>query len=82
MWFSHAIHPSHLEHNTINMENYFRFKLLICSLNLSTVSTPRIKSAAFSAIIIVGAFVFPDVTCLITEASTTRSPRIPLTLKP
>lgn len=39
----------------------------------------RIKSAALSAIIIVGAFVFPATTRGITEASTTRSPSIPRT---
>lgn len=38
-------------------------------------------SAAFSAIIIVGMLVLPDGMFLITEASTTRSPFIPLTLK-
>jgi hypothetical protein len=37
-------------------------------------------SAAFSAIIIVGAFVFPDGTLRMTEASTTRRFSIPLTL--
>ena len=38
---------------------------------------PRIRSAAFSAIIIVGAFVFPRVIVGITEASTTRRPSKP-----
>ena len=37
----------------------------------------RIRSAAFSAIIIVGACVFARVIVGITEASTTRSPSIP-----
>src|SRR3954453_17317242 len=38
---------------------------------------PRIRSAAFSAIINVGAFVFPRVMVGITEASTTRRPSKP-----
>ncbi len=38
---------------------------------------PRIMSAAFSAIIIVAAFVFARVIVGITEASTTRSPSTP-----
>src|SRR3954452_13228890 len=38
---------------------------------------PRIRSAAFSAIISVGALVFPRVIVGITEASTTRSPSKP-----
>ena len=38
---------------------------------------PRIRSAAFSAIIIVGACVFERVIVGITEASTTRSPSTP-----
>jgi hypothetical protein len=37
-------------------------------------STPRIRSAARSAIAIVGAFVFPRTTLGITDASMTRSP--------
>lgn len=38
------------------------------------------KSAALSPIIMVGALVFPDMTCLITDASATLKPFIPLTL--
>ena len=40
---------------------------------------PRIRSAAFSAIMIVAAFVFARVTVGITDASTTRSPSTPRT---
>src|SRR5437016_2505462 len=40
----------------------------------------RINSAAFSAIIIVGAAVLPDVMAGITDASTTRKPATPRTL--
>ena len=38
---------------------------------------PRIRSAAFSAIITVGACVFERVIVGITEASTTRNPSVP-----
>src|SRR6185369_6827996 len=38
-----------------------------------------ISSAAFSAIAITAALVFPETTCGIAEASTTRSPSMPLT---
>ena len=40
---------------------------------------PRIKSAAFSAIMITGEFVLPLVIVGITEASTTRRPAMPWT---
>ena len=40
-------------------------------------SFPKIMSEAFSAIIIVGAFVFPDVISGITLASTTLNPSMP-----
>lgn len=40
-----------------------------------------IMSAAFSAIMIVGAFVFPDIMFRMTEASTTRKLSMPLNLK-
>ncbi|WAR09773.1 BTB6B-like protein [Mya arenaria] len=42
------------------------------TLFFATLSIPLIISAAFSAIMIVGAFVLPEVTCGITEASATR----------
>ena len=42
---------------------------------------PAIASAARSAIMIVGAFVFDPTNVGITEASTTRSPAIPRTRK-
>ena len=40
---------------------------------------PRMRSAAFSATAIVGAFVFPRGTTGITDASTTRSASTPYT---
>lgn len=40
---------------------------------------PRIRSAAFSAIMTVGACVFPLTIVGMTEASTTRKPATPLT---
>ncbi len=42
---------------------------------------PRIISAAFSPIMIDGAFVFPDTMFGIMDASATRNPEIPFTLK-
>ena len=45
-----------------------------------TESTPRIMSVAFSAIMITGAFMFPEMTFSIIEASTTRRPLMPRTL--
>jgi hypothetical protein len=42
---------------------------------------PRIRSEAFSATMIVGALVLLDVTNGITEASTTRIPRSPRSLR-
>src|SRR5207249_1709520 len=38
---------------------------------------PRMRSEAFSAIIMVGALVFPPTIRGMTDASTTRNPRIP-----
>ena len=43
-------------------------------------ASARIMFAAFSAIMMVGAFVFPEVITDITEASTTRNPPTPCTL--
>ena len=48
----------------------------------NTVSLLSIKSAAFSPIMMDGAFVFPDVTVGITEASATLKFSIPRTLQP
>ncbi len=45
------------------------------------VYSPRIKSDAFSAIIIMGAFTWPDVIVGITDPSTTRSRSTPRTLQ-
>src|SRR5882757_7442315 len=44
-------------------------------------SRPRMASAAFSATMMVGAFVLHDGTSGITEASTTRKPSMPRTLR-
>ena len=60
---------------------FLLYKFLVFSRISFTLSIPRIISAAFSAIIIVAALVFPDVTWRMTEASTTRKLFIPLTLK-
>lgn len=57
------------------------YKWSVISRRVLTLSIPRIISAAFSAIIIVGACVFPDVIWRMTEASTTRKLSTPLTLK-
>lgn len=64
---------------------YFRIHFLCQSFSVVvricfTLSNPRIKSAAFSAIMIVGAFVFPDGILRMTEASATRRFFTPLTL--
>lgn len=64
---------------------YFRIHFLCQSFSVVvricfTLSIPRIKSAAFSAIMIVGAFVFPDGILRMTEASATRRFFTPLTL--
>ena len=50
-------------------------------LKCLTELIPLIISDAFSAIMIVGAFVFPDVIVGITEASTILKPLTPFTLK-
>ena len=50
------------------------------TLARATVSLPRMRSAAFSAIMMTAAFVLPDTMVGITEASTTRRPSNPLTL--
>ena len=64
---------------------YFRIQFSCHSFSVVvricfTLSIPRIKSAAFSAIMIVGAFVFPDGILRMTEASATRRFFTPLTL--
>ena len=46
-----------------------------------TVVFPLIRSAPFSPIMILGAFVLPAITVGMIEASTTLNPSIPLTLK-
>lgn len=46
-----------------------------------TLSIFLIMSAAFSAIMMVGAFVFPDIMFRMTDASTTRRFSMPLNLK-
>lgn len=59
----------------------YNFNLDICFRKSKTVSFPRIKSAAFSPIIIHGAFVFPDGSLRMTDASATRKFNMPFTLK-
>lgn len=56
------------------------YKSFVVYLMDFTLSIPRIISEAFSAIMIVGAFVFPDGIFRMTEASTTRRFFIFLTL--
>lgn len=46
-----------------------------------TLSVFLIMSAAFSAIMIVAAFVFPEIMFRMTDASTTRTFLVPLNLK-
>ena len=60
-----------LVQNSFNAhKSVFKICFISC-LMCFTLSLCNIKSAAFSPIIIVGAFVFPDVTVGITEASAT-----------
>ena len=58
----------------------YKSKDLICLVKLSPVFFPLIKSDTFSAIIIIGALIFP-VSLLITDPSTILRPEIPFTLK-
>lgn len=60
---------------------HFHHRFSVTFLICLTLSIPRIKSAAFSAIIIVGAFVFPDGILRMTEASDIRRFFIPITLQ-